>query len=396
MAWAMTLAVPGVPVRTRIRPLRPIRDRDVGEDPAEPLVRAGPRARAIVLRHDVDVAVGARRLVQPELGDVARDGRLGDLEALLGQGVDDLALAADRRGRRSAGGSPAGGAVSSWPPFTGRGGRSRGARAGPPGPTRADPRAECRVGEGPFEGTGRGRVGDDRLGAVPAERAERGPDLGHHPAGDDPGSMSVSASPAVSASRRRPSASRTPSTSVSSTSWRAPSPAAIPAAASSALTLQTIPSSSRASGATTGTWPTRIASSRSRRSPTTRATSPRSGIRSATSRPPSTPESPTASTPRSRRPGHELAVDDAAQDGRGHLERLGVGDPQAALEPARHAEPLQPFGDPLAAAVDEHDRTAPGDGRDLVEHLALVGDGRATELDDEDFAHVVYSEFSMT
>ena len=30
-------------------------------------------------------------------------------------------------------------------------------------------------------------VGDDRLGAVPAERPERGPDLGHHPAGDDAG-----------------------------------------------------------------------------------------------------------------------------------------------------------------------------------------------------------------
>ena len=31
--------------------------------------------------------------------------------------------------------------------------------------------------------------------------------------------------------------------------------------------------------------------------------------------------------------GHELAVDDAAQDRRGDLERLGVGDAQAALEP---------------------------------------------------------------
>ena len=38
-----------------------------------------------------------------------------------------------------------------------------------------------------LEGLGGGRVGDDRLGAVPAERPERGPDLGHHPAGDDTG-----------------------------------------------------------------------------------------------------------------------------------------------------------------------------------------------------------------
>ena len=127
--------------------------------------------------------------------------------------------------------------------------------------------------------------------------------LGTMPPAMTPVSMRVSASPAVSASSRWPSASRTPSTSVSSTSWRAPIPTAIPAAASSALTLQTIPSASRASGATTGTCPpTRIASSRSRRSPTTLATSPRWGIRSAMSRPPSTPDSPTASTPRSRRP----------------------------------------------------------------------------------------------
>ena len=35
-------------------------------------------------------------------------------------------------------------------------------------------------------------------------------------------------------------------------------------------------------------------------------------------------------------------------------------------------------------------------GGDLVEHLRLVGDRRAAQLDDEDLAHVVYSEFSMT
>ena len=56
-----------------------------------------------------------------------------------------------------------------------------------------------------------------------------------------PLSIRVSASPEVSVSSRRPSASRTPSTSVIRTSCRAPRPAAIPAAASSALTLQTMP-----------------------------------------------------------------------------------------------------------------------------------------------------------
>ena len=64
--------------------------------------------------------------------------------------------------------------------------------------------------------------------------------------------------------------------------------------------------------------------------------------------------------------GDELAVDDAAQDRGRDLERLGVGDPQPALELARDAEALEPLGDPLAAAVDEHDRPAPGDDRDLA------------------------------
>jgi hypothetical protein len=46
--------------------------------------------------------------------------------------------------------------------------------------------------------------------------------------------------------------------------------------------------------------------------------------------------------------------------------------------------------------MDEDDRTPASDDRHLVEDLALIGDGRATELDDQDLAHVVYSEFSIT
>ena len=53
--------------------------------------------------------------------------------------------------------------------------------------------------------------------------------------------MSASASAAVSVAIFAPSAPRMPSTSVIRTSWRAPRPAASPAAASSALTLQTMP-----------------------------------------------------------------------------------------------------------------------------------------------------------
>ena len=58
------------------------------------------------------------------------------------------------------------------------------------------------------------------------------------------------------------------------------------------------------------------------------------GTRSAMSSPPSTPDSPTASTPRSRSAGDQLAVDDAAQHGRGDFQRGLVGDAQAALEVA--------------------------------------------------------------
>ena len=171
-----------------------------------------------------------------------------------------------------------------------------------------------------------------------------------------PSAMSASASATVIESSLRPDASRTPSTSVMSTSWRAPRPAAIPAAASSAFTLHTTPSSSRASGATTGTWSaTSRLSRRSRRMPVTCATSPTSGIRWPMSRPPSTPDRPTASQPTSRSAATSSEFTTPAQDGRGHLERGRVGDPQAALEPGRHAEALEPLGHPLAAAMDEHD-----------------------------------------
>ena len=60
------------------------------------------------------------------------------------------------------------------------------------------------------------------------------------------------------------------------------------------------------------------------------------------------------------------------------------------------AEAVQPLADPLAAAVHEDDRPATRDPGDLLEDLPLFRDRRAAELDDEDVAHVVYSEFSMT
>ena len=94
--------------------------------------------------------------------------------------------------------------------------------------------------------------------------------------------------------------------------------------------------------------------------------------------------------------GDELGVDDAAQDRRGDLQRLGVGHAQAALEAGRDAEPVEPLRDALPAAVNDEHGAPPGDGRDLGQHLLLLGEGRAAELEDEDLAHVVYSAFSIT
>ena len=84
---------------------------------------------------------------------------------------------------------------------------------------------------------------------------------------------------------------------------------------------------------------------------------------------------------------HQLAVDDAAQDGGGHLERGGIGHPQAALEAGRDAEALEPVGHAAAAAVHEDDRAAPGQHGHLGEHVLLLGERRAAELEDEDLAH---------
>src|SRR4029078_3273465 len=55
-----------------------------------------------------------------------------------------------------------------------------------------------------------------------------------------------------------------------------------------------------------------------------------------------------------------------------------------------------PLGDALATAVDEDHGTAPRDSGHFGEDLRLVGDRGPAQLDHEDLAHVVYSEFSMT
>ena len=87
-------------------------------------------------------------------------------------------------------------------------------------------------------------------------------------------------------------------------------------------------------------------------------------------------------------PGHELTVDDAPQDGRRDFQGGRIRDAEPALESTGHAEPLEPVGDPLAAAMDEHDGPLPRERGHFLEDLPLIGDGRPAELDDDDFAHV--------
>ena len=182
-----------------------------------------------------------------------------------------------------------------------------------------------------------------------------------------PASMSASASPAVSVSSRRPSASRTPSTSVSRTSWRAPRPGGDPGrdvvgvdVADDAVLVPGERRDDRHLAADeqrveqVAAEPDDVGDEPDPRDPLgdqQAAVDPRQADRV---------DAEVA------QPGDELAVDDAAQDGGGDLERGGIGHPQPALERRRDAEPVEPLGDPLAAAVDEHDGPLAGDRRDLA------------------------------
>src|SRR5438309_2489801 len=119
-----------------------------------------------------------------------------------------------------------------------------------------------------------------------------------------PSSTSACAFSASSRAMTRPSFPRTPGTSVTKTSSRAPRLAAIAPAAASPFTLRISPEDrSSAAGATTGTRPASTSSSMSALSTrVTRPTNPSSASsRSARRIPPSMPVRPTAGTPRARR-----------------------------------------------------------------------------------------------
>ena len=95
--------------------------------------------------------------------------------------------------------------------------------------------------------------------------------------------------------------------------------------------------------------------------------------------------------------GDELAVDDAAQDRGGHLERGGIGDAQTALERRRDAEALEPLGDALAAAMDEDHGTSSRDRGHFRQHLRSGPRSSCPpSLTTRTLAHVVYSQFSIT
>ena len=208
--------------------------------------------------------------------------------------------------------------------------------------------------------------------AIPASAARI---LGTIPPEIVPASMRASAAAAVREAIFDPSAPRIPSTSVIRISRRAPSPAASPPAASSALTLQTRPSSSRASGATTGTCPlTRMRVQQVALDPHDVGDEAEPGHALPDEQPAVDAGEAHRVDPQVAERGDELGVDDAAQDGRGNLQRLRVRDAEAALEAGRDAEPFEPLGHSLAAAVDDDDWAAPGDRGHLGQHLLLVGE----------------------
>ncbi len=376
MAWATTLAVPGVPVRTRMRPLRPTligtsarmrrsRSSDAGR---------GGATRAHVLRRDVHVAVGAGRLEQPELGDVAADGGLGDIEPLLGQRIHEFPLAPDRTRNDEL----TDGALPKPLEFLARGHGHRGGGRHA-APTRAGRTAVIRV---PNDGSPSARSSacsadeSAMIASAPsqpsADRAAR--TLGTMPPAMTPVSMRCSASATVSESSLWPSASRTPSTSVSRTSWRAPEPGGDPGRGVVGVDV-----ADDALGVT------------GERRDHRHLTTDEDRVEQVATQPGDARHEPEVGDPvgdeqaaidagqahgidaEVAQARDELAVDDAAQDGRRDLEALGVGHAETALELAGHAEALQPFGDPLAAAVDEDDGPATRDRGHLAEHL---GSGR--------------------
>ena len=220
--------------------------------------------------------------------------------------------------------------------------------------------------------------------------------LGTIPPAMTPASMSASASPTVSLSSRRPSASRTPSTSVRARVGGRRGP---------------LRSRQRLVGVDVADDPVLVPGERRddrhlaahedrveqvAPQPDDVGDEAEPGTRSAMSSPPSTPDRPTASTPEVAQPCDELAVDDAAQDGRRDLERgasVTRSPPSNRLgTPSRSSHSVIRRPPPWTRTTGRRRATAATSVEDLAWSAIVVPPSLTTRI----FAHVVYSEFSMT
>ena len=313
------------------------------------------------------MAVGAGRLDQAELGDVARDRRLGHLEALRAEGVDDLALAADRsRADQLADRALALGLEV----VAVLGGHARHAA-----PAWAGRLAVIRVPKvGSVRARSRASGADESAMIASAPSQPSAPSaartLGTMPPAMTPDSMRVSASP----------------------DGQRVEPVAVGVADAVDVGQQ-----HELAGAQTGRDAGRhvvgvdvaddpvgvtgerrddrhLAADEDRVEQVAtqaddRRDEPELGDALGDQQPAIDPGQADGIDAEVAQAGHELAVDDSAQDRGGHLERLGVRDAQAALELARDAEALEPLGDALAAAMDQDHGTSTRDRGHFREHL---------------------------
>ena len=242
--------------------------------------------------------------------------------------------------------------------------------------------------------SGADAVGDDRLGVVPGERRERRPDLGHHAARDravgderlglvDGERVELACrrvADAVDVGHQDELARAEPGREARRGVVRvdvADDAVLVPRERRDDRHLAARPAARR--GGRAGR-------------PTTRRHEARGpGRARPISRPPSTPDSPTASQPTSRSAATSSLLTTPRRTAAATSSAAASVTRSPPSKRRRDAQPLEPLGHPLAAAVDEHDRPLARDRGDLGQDLALVGERRAAELDDDDLAHVVYS-----
>ena len=285
--------------------------------------------------------------------------------------------------------------LSSWPVRRSASPIRAGSRGADAGRRRAVMRVP-KVGSSSARSRASGADESAMIASAPSQpsAAERGPDLGHHAAGDDAGRRSAPRPRRRSACRAcgRPRRARRRRRSAARAGGRR-GPAAMPGGRVVGVDVAddaVLVAGERRDDRHLAADEDRVEQVAPQPDDTwRRGRAPGSARRSAGRR-----RRPTARPrrrPRSRSPATSSLLTTPRRTAAATSSDCGVGDAQAALEPARDAEALEPFGDALAAAVDEHHGPSPRDRGHLREDLALVGDGRPAQLDDEDLAHVVYS-----